>query len=50
MNEQEIIELLKEIRTRLLFDLDSEGEPNSSIVDLMAMWDKVNKAIQLTEV
>lgn len=35
-------ELLKEIRQRLLLDINENGEPNSSMEELFGMWDKVN--------
>ena len=41
----EAVELLTEVRQRLLIDLDDNGEPRSSMADLMQMWDKVNKVL-----
>ncbi len=37
--------LLKEIRLRLLYDIDEDGQPKSSMVDLLKMWEKVNLLI-----
>jgi hypothetical protein len=42
---EEAVELLTEVRQRLLIDLDDNGEPRSSMADLMQMWDKVNKVL-----
>ena len=42
MNIEEAKKLLTEIRQRLLFDVDENGEPRSSMVELMEMWVKVN--------
>ena len=42
MNIEEAKQLLTEIRQRLLFDVDENGEPRSSISELMSMWFKVN--------
>jgi hypothetical protein len=41
------VELLTEVRQRLLVDLGEDGEPRSSMAELMAMWDKVNEALNL---
>ena len=41
------VELLTEVRFRLLFDMDNEGEPRSSMAELLGMWDKVNKALNI---
>ena len=40
-------ELLTEVRFRLLVDIDHEGEPRSSMTELLDMWDKVNKALAI---
>jgi hypothetical protein len=39
-------ELLTEIRFKLLVDIDQDGEPRSSMAELLEMWDKVNKALK----
>ena len=41
----ELINLLKEIKQRLLIDVDENGEPKSSIDDLLKMWEKVDEVI-----
>ena len=41
------VELLTEVRHRLLVDIDQDGEPRSSMAELLAMWDKVNNALNL---
>ena len=43
-------ELLTEVRFRLLFDMDNEGELRSSMAELLGMWDKVNKALNIKTV
>jgi len=40
-------ELLTEVRFRLLVDIDQDGEPRSSMAELLEMWDKVNKALNI---
>ena len=40
-------ELLTEVRFRLLLDIDTDGEPRSSMAELLKMWDKVNKALDI---
>lgn len=37
--------MLKEIRLRLLYDIDEDGQPKSSMVDLLKMWEKLNLLI-----
>ena len=39
--------LLNKIRSRLLYSLDSDGEPKSSMSELMKMWENVNSSIGL---
>ena len=43
-NMNELINLLKEIKHRLLIDVDENGEPKSSMDDLLKMWEKVDEA------
>jgi hypothetical protein len=38
--------LLKEVRKRLLFDVDDNGHPKSTMTDLMNMWDNINAELQ----
>lgn len=38
--------LLKEVRKRLLFDVDDNGHPKSTMTDLMNMWDNVNAQLE----
>lgn len=42
-----LVELLTELRFRLLVDIDEDGEPRSSMVELLEMWDKVNKVLHI---
>jgi (2Fe-2S) ferredoxin len=46
--KKQLIELIKEIRQRILYDV-TDGEPNSSLADLLAMWQKTNNVIALSE-
>ena len=39
-------ELLTEVRFRLLVDIDQDGEPRSSMAEIIEVWDKVNKALK----
>jgi hypothetical protein len=41
------VELFTEVRFRLLVDIDQDGEPRSSMAELLEMWDKVNKALDI---
>lgn len=41
----EPLALLREVRQRLLFGLDGEGEIASSMTDLMDMWERVNNVL-----
>ena len=41
----EAVDVLKEVQQRLWYDTDSEGQPKSSITDIVEMWDKVNKVL-----
>ena len=34
--------LISELRTRLLVDQNQDGEPNSSMTELLDMWDRVH--------
>lgn len=40
------IEVLKEVRQRLLIDIDDKGEPKSSMSELIKMWDNVNNILK----
>lgn len=40
--EDNYISILKELRQRLLYDIDENGQPRSTISSLLTMWDKVN--------
>ena len=40
-------ELFTEVRFRLLVDIDEDGEPRSSMAELLEMWDNVNKALDI---
>ena len=42
-----VAELLTEIRLRLLINIDTDGNPRSSMTELLEMWDKVNKALDI---
>ena len=46
--EQRLENLLKEARMRLLVDIDEDGESNSSITDLVKMWDSINEELSPT--
>ena len=40
---EDMINLLREVYQRMLIDIDENGEPKSSIKELIIMWEKVDK-------
>lgn len=45
---KEANELLKEGRKKLLFEVDDDGEPKCTILELMNFWDRVNAHLEKT--
>ena len=41
----EFTDSLKEIRQRLVYDVDADGMPNSQLKDLISMWDILEKLL-----
>jgi hypothetical protein len=42
-HKEEAIYLLKKLQTTYLHDVDSEGEPKMSIIELVDLWHQVNE-------
>lgn len=42
--------LLRELRQTYLVDLDNEGQPKASIIQIMDLWDRVNKELQIVTI
>ena len=42
--------LLRELRQTYLVNVDDEGQPKASINEIMTLWDKVNRELQIVTI
>jgi len=42
--------LLRELRQTYLVNVDEEGQPKASINEIMVLWDKVNRELQIVTI
>lgn len=42
--------LLRELRQMYLVNVDDDGQPKASIVEIMDLWDRVNRELQIVTI